>query len=207
MPGDVGVGQGAAGVVLGARRWSPRSRPRSAGRRSAPADTSNSGRRNSCTWNWCPHWLPSTPPPPPAVSIICAWPRFMFSGSLKRGVEAPQRVDRHVALGHLVALRVVQLPGDLRHSGLEWHDVAGRPGAHPAHPALDVDLFARPVHAPVVEDHPAQGIGGRVPSANRRRLPSRGSAAGRPCRHPGGRSAIARRSWRAGPSSQCRLRR
>ena len=59
----------------------------------ACAFTSNSGRRNSCTWNTCVCWLPGSAVPAASIWSTAA-PRFIVGGSFRARSKPPRRLTR-----------------------------------------------------------------------------------------------------------------
>ena len=80
-------------------------------------------------------------------------------GQIELQIEATQRVERGCALGHAVALRLVDFVAELAAPvRFEQRHIAGGAGGDAAQPALEVDGFAGFVHGAVVEDEVA-GVG------------------------------------------------
>ena len=105
------------------RRW--RRRRRREGPSLAWAFTSNSGRRNSCTWNTWVCWLAGKSVPA-ASSCSDGRAQVHRGGQLQGEVEAAEAAHARVALADLVALRVAQRPGEAAHRRRQRLDVAAR---------------------------------------------------------------------------------
>ena len=92
----------------------------------------------------------------------------------ERKIEAAQLAGLHLALGKFVAPGALRLVGDPAQALGQGLEIAAEGVDPAADPALDPDLFARAVHAAVIEDVPGVGVVGRVVFPGALRAPPRG---------------------------------